>query len=908
MDDTPTSSLAARGLKRLSDSLYKHRALWLYPQLVLAVLCIVITALRLEFNTSRDSLVGADKQYHALFRQFRNEFPVQDDLVVVVESENIEKNRQFAERLGAYLEAETNLFTGVFYRRDLSLMGTNALLLATTNNLIALESQLRTFAPVMRQFVSATNMVALFAQVNRQFRTAKAESSKENDALIQGLPAFQRIVSQAADSLRREGNPPSPGVSSLLDGGQESAKETYISMAEGRIFLVVAKPLKDDLNGPAIERLRTLIDRTQIEVPGLNVGLTGESVLEIDEMKQSQDDSLLATIVSLIAVALIFVYGYHETGRPLKATFCLLVGLAYSIGFTTVVVGHLNILTITFFPILIGLAIDFGVHLITRYEEELRRGRSEQEALEKAVVNTGVGIFTGALTTAGAFFAMAFTGFQGIREMGIICGGGMLLSLVPMLTLLPVLLLRGRQNQIDHDKGPILQQVEAQELDKRAKLERMWLRRPYLVGLVTLAISIWAFRESRTVSFDYNLLHMQSEGLPAVIYQDKLISSSSRSVLFGAVVAKSREEAVELQARLEKLPSVSAVDSIVPLLNTPCEPNIPYIQRIRDILQTIQFPVPDPNPVDVPEMNRTLFSLHGYLTLAMEATRVERPDIYVQLKSLRSEVGDFLTEMRRGDRAWVAARLALFQKALIEDVRTTFGLLKNQSTERSIQLSQMPAELRQRFVGVSGYYLLQVYPKKDIWNRQAQEEFVRDMRSVTPNATGTPVQLLEYTTLLKDSFVESAYYSLAAISIMVMIHFRRISCLILSLIPVFIGALWMVGIMGAFGISFNPANIMTLPLLVGIGVTNGIHILNRYAEENNPSILARSTGKAVLVSGLTTIAGFGSLILAKHQGIASLGTIMATGVATCMFVGLTFLPALLNLLERLGWSLRKNPV
>jgi predicted RND superfamily exporter protein len=179
---------------------------------------------------------------------------------------------------------------------------------------------------------------------------------------------------------------------------------------------------------------------------------------------------------------------------------------------------------------------------------------------------------------------------------------------------------------------------------------------------------------------------------------------------------------------------------------------------------------------------------------------------------------------------------------------------------------------------------------------------------VLPTVTGTPVQLLEYTTLLKNSFIEAAYYSLAAIAILVFIHFRRFSCLPLALIPVFLGAVWMTGLMGQLGIPFNPANIMTLPLLVGIGVTNGIHILNRYAEENNPSILARSTGKAVLVSGLTTIAGFGSLIVAKHRGIASLGTIMAVGVATCMFVALTFLPALLNLLERMGWSLRKNPV
>jgi predicted RND superfamily exporter protein len=128
---------------------------------------------------------------------------------------------------------------------------------------------------------------------------------------------------------------------------------------------------------------------------------------------------------------------------------------------------------------------------------------------------------------------------------------------------------------------------------------------------------------------------------------------------------------------------------------------------------------------------------------------------------------------------------------------------------------------------------------------------------------------------------------------------------ILALLPVAIGSIWLGGVMGARGIPFNPANIMTLPLVIGIGVTNGIHILNRFAEERNPGILAKSTGKAVLVSGLTTIAGFGSLILAKHRGIQSLGYVMTAGVALCMIAGLTFLPAVLNLLMRRGHLIKQ---
>jgi len=151
---------------------------------------------------------------------------------------------------------------------------------------------------------------------------------------------------------------------------------------------------------------------------------------------------------------------------------------------------------------------------------------------------------------------------------------------------------------------------------------------------------------------------------------------------------------------------------------------------------------------------------------------------------------------------------------------------------------------------------------------------------------------------MKNSYVTAAWYSLTAIALMVLFHFRSFGAVILALLPVGIGTIWLAGLMGLFDIPINLSNIMTLPLVIGIGVTNGIHILNRFAEEKTPGILSRSTGKAVLVSGLTAIAGFGSLILAKHRGIHSLGCVMSVGIATCMIAALTFLPALLNMLSR----------
>ena len=886
-----------RALKLLTRAVCTHRSWFVWPQVVLFGLCVWFTAAKLEFHTNRNDLVGADKKYHQNFLRFKKEFPAQDDLVVVVESESIARNRQFVERLGAKLELETNLFIDVFYKGDLKMMGHKALLFVPEADLKELHQALNDYRPFIQQFSQASNLASLFGLVNTQFRTAKQETNAANDSLIKALPALRRLIEEGTDILKRPGTPPSPGVNALFGAGEEAEKASYITFANGKIYLVTARARGEEVNADAVARIRELIALTQVEVPGVNVGLTGEPVLEVDEMDQSQRDSTIASIVSLVGCGLIFIYGYKSTGRPLKAVFALIIGLGYTMGFTTLTVGHLNILTITFVPILIGLAIDFGVHLITRDEEELRNGRSELEAMELAMVNTGQGIFTGALTTATAFLAMGLTDFRGIQEMGIICGGGLLVCLIPMMTLLPVLLLRGKQNVLDHASHPV---------DRRDKLERLWLDRPWTVTGLTLGLSGIAVLGGLRVKFDYNLLNMQSAGLPAVEFEEKLIRSSDKSVLFGAVVANSLAEAKQLEARLTALPGVSSIDSMAKFIGDDQTSKLRIVTRIKAETGSIRFAPVDRELIHAEDLSRTLWSLQGYLGLALGSVGDSDKALSLELASLRKAIADFRKGLLDETNPERLTRATEFQTALFDDLHATFRSLREQDDSAPLGVDDLPHSLRSRFVGVTGKHLLMVYPRTNVWDRAPQAEFVRQLRSIDENATGTPVQLYEYTSLLRSSYEKSAWYALAAISLMVFLHFKSPMCVILSLIPVGLGFLWMVGFMGWRGIDFNPANIMTLPLVVGIGVTNGIHILNRFAEERDPGILGKSTGKAVLVSGLTTIAGFGSLVIAQHRGISSLGFTMAVGVTTCMVVGLTFLPALLKLLGQAGWKM-KNP-
>jgi hopanoid biosynthesis associated RND transporter like protein HpnN len=885
-------SLIARVLTRLANIIVQRRRLFLYPQLVLCVLCALYTAKYLQFDMSRNDLVGAKKKYHQNFLKFKKEFPTQDDLVVVVESEDEEKNRQFVERLGARLEAETNLFHDIIYRGDLKLLGSKALQFLSRSNLLDFKKMLDDYQPFIKQFTHTTNLVSLFTMVNTQFRTAKAEKNAENESLVKAIPALERIVTQATDSLRRSGTPPSPGVTALFDPSKEAQQEIYITFEDGRIYLLTAQAPTEDLNDESVDRLRHLVDEIKTEVPGLNVGVTGEPVLEHDEMAQSEADTSVASVVSLVLCALIFIYGYQETGRPVKATLCLIVGLSYTMAFTTAVVHHLNILTITFAPILIGLAIDYGVHLISRYEEELRRGKTEKAALARAMVYTGQGIFTGAFTTAGAFLAMTFTDFKGIQEMGIICGGGLLICLVPMMTMLPALLLRGRQNIIDHEQKPAAA--------RRARIENLWLQRPIAVTIVTIVLSGLALTQLPKVYFDYDLLKMQSEGLPSVIYAEKL-ARSTNSVLYAAVITTNVEQAISWEQQITNMPAVAKVESITRFLAENQRPKLPIISQLKQDLAPIHFDEPDRRPADIQALSRTLYYLYGYLGLAADEAQKDDPAVSQQLSSLRRAVDTLRVAMKPGNPTAASVssqKLALFQQALFDDVRETFRALQHQDDSSPLGIEDLPSALRDRFIGVTGKYLLMVYPKKDVWKRENQKELLDQLRTLDPNVTGSPVQFYEYVRLLKDSYETAAWYALIAIAILVFIHFRGPLPVSLALVPVAIGFIWLGGLMGWLGIPLNPANIMTLPLVIGIGVTNGIHILNRYAEEQTPNILARSTGKAVLVSGLTAIAGFGSLILAKHRGIQSLGYVMSTGIATCMIAGLTFLPALLNLLSR----------
>src|SRR5580658_990775 len=284
-------TIFARFLRLVARMVCQHPRWFILPQLALFAVCVVYTAFDLDFDMSQDNMVGAGEKAHEVYMKFRHEFPGEDELVVVVESEDLERNRQFVERLAARLEPETNLFNDVFYKGDLPSLGPKALLFVPDDDLRKMQEKLGKYRPFIEQFTHATNLESFFGLINKQFRNAKQEENASNNALIGALPALQRIIDEATDSLSRPGTPVSPGVTALFGAGEEAEERMYITFANGRIYLVTVRPRNGDVIAEGVQRMRQLIHQTELEVPGLNVGLTGAPVLDYDQMLQSERDA-----------------------------------------------------------------------------------------------------------------------------------------------------------------------------------------------------------------------------------------------------------------------------------------------------------------------------------------------------------------------------------------------------------------------------------------------------------------------------------------------------------------------------------------------------------------------------------------------------------------------------------------
>jgi hypothetical protein len=266
--------------------------------------------------------------------------------------------------------------------------------------------------------------------------------------------------------------------------------------------------------------------------------------------------------------------------------------------------------------------------------------------------------------------------------------------------------------------------------------------------------------------------------------------------------------------------------------------------------------------------------------------------------------GTMIPALDRANKALNSASVEVIQKRFsasstgaFSRMQANMALLKTQKADRGLILADIPPQIQKLFLAPDGKILLQVYGKEDLWERGPDERFTNAVLGVAGKATGTPILNYYATELLRVSYLWAAVWAFAAIVVLILLHFQSFKYLLLTLTPLVLAVLWRTGAMVWFGIEFNPANIVTLPLIIGIDVAFGVYIIDRYREDGKLSIFAGSTGKAIIMSSLTSLFGFSSLLISEFRGMFDIGQLMSLGIAIGLVTAIFILPQILALLK-----------
>lgn len=899
--------------------LYRFPLTVLFASLALAVVCSYWTATHLGYQTNPNDLLKPDARYHKKFLQYLKEFRDEEDFIIVVSGPGFERNRECVEWIAGRIKEHTELSKNLFYKINFAGLEDRSLLFVDEKELEKIDAQLEQFSKVMRKSGWQLNLNTMLDTAQQQLDPDYMEEEGNWDKMQPFLQDFINNLNNLADRLegRQKGIEVQSFGNLIEEGSQmaelekQKAEHEYLSFNKGQVMLVTVMPERKTKvtdffpNAGTIKYLRGIIEEARAKFSGLEIGLTGEPVLGQDEMEASTKDCAQSTTITLVLISLLFFFAYREFWRPFFAIVALLIGVAWTMGFATVSVGHLNILSQAFVAMILGLGIDFGIQLNGRYEEALSHGKSVPEALEEMMSTTGGAIITGGSTTAAAFFTMCFNQFRGLAELGIIAGGGVLLCLASEMIVLPALLALRDRNRESLAKTADVTHWGSGGTDRFLK---KYAKEVAIVAGAATVMAIWSLRY---VDFDYNLLNLQSKHLESVQFERKLLDSGSKSTIFGISIVDTLDQAKERVEKFKKLSTVLDADSITSMIpeNQPAKMKI--IKKIRSRLEGAKIEDDISKTVNVSKARDSLRQLKEkteWLTRMARRFGGEEGKMAAKVfEKLTPPIDRALNAFSSVDQAEVGRRLNAHQYAVFSEMQKNLLLLKKQRYDKELTQEDVPPEILSRFRGKTGKIMIQIYPREDVWEREPLARFVSDMRTVDPDVTGTPVQNYEYIGLLRDSYLQATGEAMIAIAVLILVHFRSLRLTTLTLLPLGLGMAWTLLAMPILGIRFNPANIITLPLVIGAGVAYGVYTVDRYREMGTADIWGTSTGKAILLSALTTTIGFGSLIPAKHQGIASLGTLMTIGIAMCMIAALYVLPALIELSSRRNNRQRPRP-
>ncbi|MEM1023701.1 MAG: MMPL family transporter [Myxococcota bacterium] len=850
--------------------------------LLFAAIGVASAVLSLEVRTDRNDLIREGRDWNERFEAYRANFSGTRDLIVVLRGPR-EARRGFVDAICAVARPEVELFDQVFCGLDPEPLRRRSLLFFDEAAHEELEAELKRRSLELQRLTARPSLEATLRFVDRATSQALVsnvvsglfETASEDEAqapvdlsflngLLEGMEAeLAGELGDAALWSRMFG----PG------GGRRSAE--YLESKDGRLGFILATP-KLGADRIAIDFLESSFAVQSARFPTVEAGITGQRAINAAELRATVRDTRRAGLLALLGVALIFGSAFGRVANPILALVALLFGIAWSAGTTTWLVGHLTVLSVGFTSILVGLGIDFGIHVVARYEDS--KEPSIEASVRQAVLLSGPGNVAGALTTALAFYSVGLSDFLGIAELGVIAGSGVLCCLLASITVLPALLtLAGRR-------------PKSMRTWRLPLIPRLYVQRGGLLTATAL-VTVAAGSTLPFLRFDANLLNLQAEGVEAVDLELELVELEGQGSAFAVSVAKDLAEARLRSAQLEALPTVAEVESMARLIPPDQERRAERARALAPLVEPLRVGTPA-GPSRIDRLKKRLEKLRFKLRPEKEETWGDgrRPE-----QSALAEARQRIDAVLEGLNVAKADALNDFESRLVRNLGDEVQTLRAGIRPLPMTEEVLPEALRQAYRGKDGRYLLRIRPTVNIWEPDTRAEFIRALRVIDPEVTGIPVQAQESSKLMLRGYLQGGLYSLLVVLVLLWLDLRSPRLMMVALSPLLLGGLWTCGVMFLSGLQFNLANLVILPLMIGIGIDIGVHMTHRFVEdgEGGLALVHGSTGRAVVVSGLTTMAGFGSLAIARHQGIQSIGLLLAVGVAANLIAAVLVLAPLL---------------
>ena len=826
------------------------------------------TLKNLAINTNTAEMLSPDLPFQQNQAHFNQAFPEDATTIIfAVEAETPEQSSQAAAKLVEQLDQANDRFESVYIPTDNAFFRQQALLYLDQSDLDNFARKLTDAQPFIGHMAQNYHLEGLFDIIG--------QALNRHD---QALPMDLNPILLAIDDILKN---QLIGQSHYLSWQNILSADNYKDAAVQNRTIVIAKPtmhfnemLPADV---ALSAARDISRALMAETPSLSIRMTGETALEHEELESVTKGATLSGLASLVLVFIVQWIGLRSIRLLITTYIVLVMGLVLTAGFAAITVGHLNVISIAFASLYIGLGVDYAIHICLHYREGKADGLSNSQAILISIRDVGSSLFLCALATAIGFFAFIPTDYAGVSELGVISGGGIFIGLIISLTVLPALFCVFPVNNIKPMRSPLTPKF----------IITFPFRYAGGIKIVSLVLGFGACFVLTDLAFDYNPINLRDPNSESVVTIKELLKSKTESPFALTALAKDLDAAEKMAAQLKQQPSVHETLTVANFVAKDQEQKLAIIEDLNLMLggQLKNFD----SILDTADQHSALIKFNEALK---QAIAEKSPNVPQQtLLQLQQRIEAFLQQTERSPTPTGA--YVQLEKNILGLLPFTIERLRTSLTAIAFGLDDLPPEIKSHWISANGLHRVLITPEKDQNKPENLKQFVSQVQAVDTTVSGLPIINQAGGDAIVKAFIKAFSGAFIAIVVLLLLMYKSVRKTLLVIMPLLLAAL----LTGATNVlldnPFNFANIIALPLLLGMGIDSSILIMHRHhsSSSEDENLLQSSTTRGIIFSSITTLCSFSSLAFSAHQGMASMGLVLAIGLTFTVMCSLIVLPA-----------------